>query len=67
MRYAGHHAIDAEVVEFVRDNGVVHEAYKATTRRVDEDGGHAQPSSTIGWRSTTPRTATSDAGTAREI
>lgn len=99
MRYAGHHAIDAEVVEFVRDNGVdprlfneflgfdiweqyfdgdfsqgieglggltiwnkdikyarefanenrtalplnavVHEAYKVTTRRADEDEGHA--------------------------
>lgn len=99
MRYAGHHAIDAEVVEFVRDNGVdpryfndflgfdvwekyftgdfsqdieglgglaiwhkdigyarefahnsgtalplngvVHEAYKATVRRADEDEGHA--------------------------
>ena len=99
MRYAGQHAIDAEVVEFVRDNGidpeiftdflgfdmfdgyftgdfsqdseglgslaiwhkdigyardvareqgtalplnaVVHEAYKATMRRVDEDDGHA--------------------------
>jgi len=99
MRYAGHHAVDAEVVEFVRDNGVdpsvftdflefemfdgyftgdfgqgieglgglaiwhkdigyardvarengtalplngvVHEAYKATTRRAGEDEGHA--------------------------
>jgi len=99
MRYAGHHAVDAEVVEFVRDNGVdpriftdflefdmfegyftgdfsqdiegmgglaiwdkdigyardvaheqetalplngvVHEAYKATTRRVGEDEGDA--------------------------
>lgn len=99
MRYAGHHAVDAEVVEFCRDNGVdpaplteflgfdvweryftrdfaqdieglgglaiwhkdvgyarqvarergtalplagvVHEAYKATTRRADEDEGHA--------------------------
>ncbi|MFB6150667.1 MAG: NAD(P)-dependent oxidoreductase [Haloarculaceae archaeon] len=99
MRYAGHHAIDAEVVEFLRDNGVdprlfdeflgfdvwdqyftgdfgqeieglgglaiwhkdigyareyahengtalplnavVHEAYKATVRRVDDDEGHA--------------------------
>ncbi|MFB6113123.1 MAG: NAD(P)-dependent oxidoreductase [Halodesulfurarchaeum sp.] len=99
MRYAGHHAIDAEVIEFVRDNGVdptlftdffgfdmwenyfsgdfsqdieglgglaiwnkdigyacdfahqqktalpltgvVHEAYKATTRRTSEDEGHA--------------------------
>jgi 3-hydroxyisobutyrate dehydrogenase-like beta-hydroxyacid dehydrogenase len=99
MRYAGHNAVDAEVVEFMRDNGVdprpladflgfdlfegyfsrdfsqgiegmgglaiwhkdigyarevardqgtalplaavVHEAYKATTRRVGEDEGHA--------------------------
>ncbi|MEF8853358.1 MAG: NAD(P)-dependent oxidoreductase [Haloarculaceae archaeon] len=99
MRYAGHHAVDAEVVEFVRDNGVdprifteflafdmfdgyfsgdfsqdveglgglaiwhkdigyardyarehgtalpisavVHEAYKATTRRAGEDEGDA--------------------------
>jgi len=99
MRYAGHHAVDAEVVEFVRDNGVdpeiftdflefdmfdgyftgdfsqdieglgglaiwdkdigyardyareqdtalplntvVHEAYKATTRRASTDEGHA--------------------------
>jgi 3-hydroxyisobutyrate dehydrogenase-like beta-hydroxyacid dehydrogenase len=99
MRYAGHHAVDAEIVEFCRDNGVdptpldeflemdlseryftgdftpeieglgglsiwnkdigyarqvahenrtalpltgvVHEAYKATTRRVTEDEGHA--------------------------
>ncbi|SMO88275.1 NAD(P)-dependent oxidoreductase [Halorubrum cibi] len=99
MRYAGHHAVDAEVVEFVRDNGVdptlftdflefemyegyftgefgrameglgtlaiwnkdlgyatdfagergtalpltaaVREAYKATTRRVDDGDGHA--------------------------
>lgn len=99
MRYAGHHAIDAEIVEFARDNGVdaelyndflemgmlekyfsedfsqdieglgalaiwnkdigyardvahenhtalpingvVHEAYKATVRRADEDEGHA--------------------------
>ncbi|MFB6073823.1 MAG: NAD(P)-dependent oxidoreductase [Haloarculaceae archaeon] len=99
LRYAGHHAIDAEVVEFVRDNGVdptlftdflgfdmfeqyftgefgqdiegmgglaiwrkdvgyarefaherdtalplagvVHEAYKATARRVADDEGHA--------------------------
>ena len=99
MRYAGHHAIDAEIVEFCRDNGVdpsplndflemgvweqyftgdfsqdieglgglaiwhkdigyarqvahenetalplngvVHEAYKSTVGRVDEDGGHA--------------------------
>lgn len=99
MRYAAHHAVDAEVVEFVRDNGadpryftdflgfdiweqyftgdfsqnieglgglaiwhkdigyardvarqndtalpingVVHEAYKATARRADEDEGHA--------------------------
>ena len=99
MRYAGHHAVDAEVVEFVRDNGVdptlfneflgfdiweqyftgdfgqeieglgglaiwdkdigyarefahetdtalplnavVHEAYKAATRRTDEGEGHA--------------------------
>jgi 3-hydroxyisobutyrate dehydrogenase-like beta-hydroxyacid dehydrogenase len=99
MRYAGHHAVDAEVVEFVRDNGVdpeiftdflgfdvwdqyftgdfsqdieglgglaiwhkdigyareyarenntalplnavVHEAYKATVRRADENEGHA--------------------------
>jgi len=99
MRYAGHHAVDAEVIEFVRDNGVdpsvftdflgfdmfegyftgdfaqdieglgglaiwhkdvgyarevarengtalplaavVHEAYKATTRRAGEDEGHA--------------------------
>jgi len=99
MRYAGHHAIDAEIVEFCRDNGVdpsplndflemgiwekyftgdfsqnieglgglaiwhkdigyarqvahesgtalplngvVHEAYKATVRRVTEDDGHA--------------------------
>jgi len=99
MRYAGHHAVDAEVVEFVRDNGVdprifndflgfdvweryftgdfsqdiegmgglaiwhkdigyardvalengtalplagvVHEAYKATTRRADENEGDA--------------------------
>jgi 3-hydroxyisobutyrate dehydrogenase-like beta-hydroxyacid dehydrogenase len=99
LRYAGQHAVDAEVVEFVRDNGVdpalfrdffgfdvfdgyfsgdfsqdidglgglaiwhkdigyarafarqhgtalplagvVHEAYKATTRRADRDEGHA--------------------------
>jgi 3-hydroxyisobutyrate dehydrogenase-like beta-hydroxyacid dehydrogenase len=99
MRYAGHHAVDAEIVEFARDNGVdpnllnnffkfdvmeryfsdnynqeisglgglaiwhkdigyarqvarendtalplagvVHEAYKATNRRVDESEGHA--------------------------
>jgi 3-hydroxyisobutyrate dehydrogenase-like beta-hydroxyacid dehydrogenase len=99
MRYAGHHAIDAEIVEFTRDNGVdpelyndflemgmlekyfsedfsqdieglgaltiwnkdigyardvahenhtalpingvVHEAYKATMKRVTEDEGHA--------------------------
>ncbi|WP_281193798.1 NAD(P)-dependent oxidoreductase [Halorubrum sp. F4] len=99
MRYAGHHAVDAEVVEFVRDNGVdptpftdflefdmyegyftgefgqameglgtlaiwnkdlgyarefadergtalpltgvIHEAYKATSRRVDDGEGHA--------------------------
>ncbi|QHS16683.1 NAD(P)-dependent oxidoreductase [haloarchaeon 3A1-DGR] len=99
MRYAGHHAIDAEIVEFARDNdvdaelyndflemgmlekyfsedfsqdieglgalsiwnkdigyardvahenhtalpinGVVHEAYKASVRRADEDEGHA--------------------------
>lgn len=99
MRYAGHHAIDAEIVEFCRDNGVdpeplngfleigiwenyftgdfsqdieglgglaiwhkdigyarqvarenetalplagvLHEAYKATARRADEDEGHA--------------------------
>lgn len=99
MRYAGHHAVDAEAVEFVRDhdvdprlfndflgfdvweryftgdfrqemdglgglaiwhkdigyardvarengtalplNAVVHEAYKATTRRVDDADGHA--------------------------
>lgn len=99
MRYAGHHAIDAEIVEFARDNGIdpelfneflemgiweqyftedfsqgieglgslaiwrkdigyaqqvahenntalplnsaVHDAYKATARRVDDDEGHA--------------------------
>lgn len=99
MRYAGHHAVDAEVVEFVRDNGVdptpftdfleldmyegyftgefgqameglgtlaiwnkdlgyarefadergtavpltgaIHEAYKATSRRVGDEAGHA--------------------------
>jgi len=28
MRYAGHHAVDAEVVEFVRDNGVDPELFR---------------------------------------